>query len=217
MKDIKQGIKLMKYAAQFKTNMFCAALICIIGFATEYISKGEQFVGGFYILLMGIFPMQLIFSLDLSNMVQTSKFKRKIQVVIPTKINFIMMTVAATVLVVIRAYECNTYPELRPAIINNLVFIAILSVLFLAYMGAAFKYFIQSFVSFMVVMMAINLYFTIKFMDTTAPIVSLPVAIVITYVCVFAGIGLQYLFLSLFYKKEMSKFAYGAQMRKLMK
>lgn len=216
IKDLKTGFKLMKYGAQYKSTMVSILIIAIAAVVFEITSHGTNFLGAFYFLLLGIFPMQLIFSTDVSTMIQTTKMKRKIQITIPITVNAILMTVCFVAIAIIRAVEISKYPEDAPVMINSLIMLGITSMLFLAYMGAAFKHFIASMAIFMVLFMGSYIPLFVWASMAKKAIVSLPVALIICYIFIVIGLVLQYVFLRLFYKHQMSKYAFGAQIRKLM-
>ena len=216
IKDLKTGLKLMRYGAQYKSTLFSIAIITVAAVVFEVTSHGTNFLGAFYFLLLGMFPMQLIFSTDVSTMIQTTKMKRKIQVTIPITVNVVLMSFCFLVISVLRVIEIQKYPEDEAVMINSLILLGVSSMVFLAYMGAAFKHFVVSIICFFVVFMATYLPLYIWAYMAETPIVSLPVALLICYGCILAGLALQYLLLRAFYKHKMSKYAFGAQIRKLM-
>ena len=216
IQDLKTGFKLAQYGAQFKQTMFSVVLVFVLGIAFEVMSHGTSYVGCFYILLLSVFPMQLVFSTDVSTMIQTTKMKRKIQITIPLTMNFILMTIAYIVIAVIRVVELKMFPEDSGIMINNLLLIGVTAVIFLAYMGACFKYFLVSMILFIITFMVSYLPLFVIFTVKETAVFSLPVTLLIGYICILIGLAFQYLFLRLFYKKEMSKYAFGAQIRKLM-
>lgn len=216
IKDLKLGLKLIKYGAQFKLNIISAAFLFVLAIIFELMSHGTTFIGAFYFLLVGVFPMQLIFSTDVSTMVQTSRMKRKIQITLPILFNSIIMGASVIFVGIVRYVEIMMYPEDEAMIVNGLILVGATSFCFLAYMGAAFKHFAISMIGFIVCYFAIYfpLFFVTMYMDR--PIVPYPLALLICILCIAAGLGIQYVLLRLFYKHEMSKHAFGAQIRKLM-
>lgn len=216
IRDLKTGFKLMKYGAQYKQTIFSVLLIFVLGVIFEIMFHGTNFVGSFYLLLLSVFPMQLVFSTDVSTMIQTTNMKRKIQITIPVTMNAILMTVAYVIIAIIRVIEINQYPDESGMMINNLLFLGFISFLFLGYMGVAFKHFLVSMIVFMVVFMGTYTPLMVFFEFHPSAIVSLPVALIVGYVFIVLGLALQYVFLRVFYKHEMSKYAFGAQIRKLM-
>ena len=81
-KQIKFGLSLVKYGFKLKSNIAMLVFFLIIGFIVEIGSKGTNLIGGVYFMLIGLFAFQLIMSLTLSNFIQTSPAKKRLQITI---------------------------------------------------------------------------------------------------------------------------------------
>ena len=83
LKDIKLGFKLLKYGYKLKLNIFMLAFFAIFGIASDIMSKGTSIIGGIYIMMCGMFTFQLIMSMDVSELIQSTSLKKKLQIYIP--------------------------------------------------------------------------------------------------------------------------------------
>ena len=96
LKDIKLGFKLLRYGYKLKLNIFMLAFFAIFGIASDIMSKGTSIIGGIYIMMCGMFTFQLIMSMDVSELIQSTSLKKKLQIYIPvlssTVINLIVFT-----------------------------------------------------------------------------------------------------------------------------
>lgn len=220
--QIRLGIKLLKYGLNAKLQLGCAALVLVLGLALELISGGHNLsvVGGFYIVLSGTFLAQVIISLDVSKMVQTSSYKRKIQTSMPVLVNTSIQLASYTVVVLLRLYRLSQIPaddiEGRIAVGTNLAGIICLIFIFSVYLGFCYKFFLISVV--IVVLIAVPLMVGLQVgacqIGRTIPMAAIVVS---GYILIPAGQLLAYLFSRLVYKRELSLYAFGSAMRREMR
>ena len=83
MKELINAYKIVGYGAKIKTQFLLALVFLIIGIFIEIASEGTVSTGSFYIVLSGLFLYQMIVSSDISTLVQSSPYKKKIQCVYP--------------------------------------------------------------------------------------------------------------------------------------
>ena len=74
IKDIKMGFTLSKYGLKVKLQLGMAAFFFAIGVVVDIVSKGSSYIGGFYIILAGMFIFQCIISMDASTLIQSSGY-----------------------------------------------------------------------------------------------------------------------------------------------
>ena len=77
LKDIKLGFKLLKYGYRLKLNVIMLVFFAIFGIASEIFSKGTSIIGGVYFMMSGMFTFQLIMSMDVSELIQSTSLKKK--------------------------------------------------------------------------------------------------------------------------------------------
>jgi hypothetical protein len=79
LKDIKLGFKLLRYGYKLKLNVIMLVFFAIFGIASEIFSKGTSIIGGVYFMMSGMFTFQLIMSMDVSELIQSTSLKKKPQ------------------------------------------------------------------------------------------------------------------------------------------
>jgi hypothetical protein len=213
--QIKLGIKLWKYAISAKSQIVCAILFFLLGVMVEIGDQGTSMIGGYYIVLSSVFIIQLIVSVDFSTMVQASPYKKKLQTSIPVLVSTPVMFVMYTLLVLLDLYffQAATEDESRLEIKSGLLVIGVLLWLSSIYMGICFKYFLAAMIGLCVVIApiaSIGTHLDTGFVD------HIPMAAIVAagYVLILLGQFLAYLISRLAYRKDLSKYAFGAAMRR---
>lgn len=82
IRDIKLGYQLMKHGLNFYKMIYGGLIILALAMISELFTIG----GGLSTLVIGIFPMlmvQLMYSISLSTMVQSSPYKKRLQTTVP--------------------------------------------------------------------------------------------------------------------------------------
>jgi hypothetical protein len=213
--QIKLGIKLWKYAISAKSQIVCATIFFLLGAVWEIGNQGTGVIGGFYIVLSSIFITQLIVSVDFSTMVQASSYKKKLQTSMPVLVSTPVMLVTYTFLALIRVYffQASSEEEGRLEIKFGLLLVGVLLCLTSIYMGICFKYFLAA----MVVLELVIVPILVIGMDfDTGFVAHIPMAAIVAagYVLIVLGQFLAYLLSRLAYRKDLSKYAFGAAMRR---
>lgn len=217
---IKKGLMLAGYGLGFKSKLLFAVGFMLGGFALEFFDKAGNILGGFYIVLAAMFVLQLVISLNLSTMVQTSPYKRKLETVIPILTSTPLLLFNYTVMVLIRLY----YLYLDPAVTadvnrqmqarSGLVAISILLFVTAIYMGVCYKFFWSSFVFLFAVVFPIAF---ISRADWFAHFVmKLPIGGIVAggYLMIIIGQTAAYLASVVFYKRELSRHAFSAALKR---
>jgi hypothetical protein len=213
--QIKLGIKLWKYAISAKSQIVCAIIFFLLGAVLEIGDQGTGVIGGYYIVLSSMFITQLIVSVDFSTMVQASPYKKKLQTSIPVLVSTPVMLVTYTFLALLRVYffQASSEDESRLEIKSGLLVIGVLLWLSSIYMGICYKYFLAAMVGLCVVIMPIA---SIGTNLDTGFVEHIPMAAIVAagYVLILLGQFLAYLLSRLAYRKDLSKYAFGAAMRR---
>ena len=102
LKDIKLGFKLLRYGYKLKLNVIMLVFLAVIGIASDIMSKGTTIIGGIYFMMSGMFTFQLIMSMDVSELIQSTSLKKKLQIYIPVMSSTVINLVIFTFLVVER-------------------------------------------------------------------------------------------------------------------
>jgi hypothetical protein len=213
--QIKLGIKLWKYAISAKSQIVCAILFFLLGVMVEIGDQGTSMIGGYYIVLSSVFIIQLIVSVDFSTMVQASPYKKKLQTSIPVLVSTPVMLVTYTFLALLSLHFFLTASEEESCleIKSGLLAVGVLLCLTSIYMGICFKYFLAAMVLLWVVITMSTVVGETISADVTA---NVPMAAIVAagYVLILLGQFLAYLISRLAYRKDLSKYAFGAAMRR---
>lgn len=218
--QVKKGLKLVKYGLTFKMQIAFSVIFLLFGVFVEFAGRGRNMLGGFYIVLSAMFVIQLIISMDISTMVQTSPYKKKLQTSIPILTCTPIMLFSYTVVVLIRLYyiyldpAISENPENQGAVKAGLMAIILLLFFVSAYMGICFKYFLVSLIGLVLFVYPIS--FIFHELSIYKIVNEIPTAAIVAagYVLIIAGQCISYLLTRLTYKKDLSKYAFGAAMKR---
>jgi hypothetical protein len=174
-----------------------------------------SYLGGLYIVMGGMFGYQIFISLDVSTLVQTSPYKRKLQTSIPLLSMAPLVYLTYTIIAVV--WGCRG-SDMVGAPFGLLLLAGTASIL-IVYLAVVYKFF------WIMILM-----FAIVFGVGTGAGMSAgqgagmtqlpfgyPAAVLLGYVMITAAHFLAYGISLLLYKREFSKYAFGAAMRKYMK
>ena len=155
LKDIKLGFKLLKYGYKLKLNVILLALFAIIGIASDIMSKGTSIIGGVYFMMSGMFTFQLIMSMDVSELIQSTSLKKKLQIHIPVLSSTVINLVVFTFLVVERVILIQNSVADKTQLIYTLFMLDVVLLIVYLYTSICYKYFLLGFIVFMVLFMGI--------------------------------------------------------------
>jgi hypothetical protein len=203
LKDIKLGFKLLRYGYKLKLNVIMLVFFAIFGIASEIFSKGTSIIGGVYFMMSGMFTFQLIMSMDVSELIQSTSLKKKLQIYIPVLASTVINLILFTVFVVERVVLIQMGVADKTQIIYTLFMLDVILLITYLYTSICYKYFVLGFILFMVAFMAAFM----GFADTIAAL-GLPVIALFGYIAIFAGGALEILIGELLYKKPLSEFAF---------
>lgn len=216
IEKIKMSWKMLRYSFGLKMNVGCMILFIVLGIIMEIVTQGELFLGAFFIFLVSMWPVQMIYSISMSNEVATSPYKKSMQTSMPAIVSAFSGAGAMVLVVILKVIEYVNYPESRGGIVNGLLVICIYALVIAVYTGLAYKFFVASLILFFVVYMGTYV-FLAKILDVTQPaFMPFPVAIVLCFVTVIVGALIQYGVSTLVYKYPLSKRAQGALMKKYL-
>ena len=159
MKSFIKCFKLFKYSAQLKNSLFFMFIIGTVGFFLEFsASKDHSFIGGFYIFLFPVMIGQMLMTISLSGLVQSSYLKKRLQTLFPHIITFPITGLSLFIVIMHRAFMIrNGVPGVSDAenYSAQSVYIFGLGVLIffsLIYFAVCYKFFVASLIVFFCIM-----------------------------------------------------------------
>ena len=212
----KLGLKSLRYAYGKTSNcimMIAFFLFSIILYAMPE-SSGNSFLGGYMLMCIALMPIQMMYSLSASNLVQSSPFKKKMQTSVPAVFACVNMLILHIVNILIHWRIIVRHPESAQRMTQELL-IQILSMLFLmAYMAVVYKFFVIStclFVGFFFPTYVGKIHMFVSLENNN--LVFWKIA-VLGLAVIAAGGVIQYMLSLLVYKVPISKMAQSASLRK---
>ena len=213
--DMKLGIMLLRYGFGIKTNLVllivCTAadLLC---FALELAGITTPLDG--FMLLACVIPVQILFTLNVVDIVLTSPARKKLQTSVPAVMT-LCTTLAAYLIVVLKeAVIVLIHPDKTAQSAMHLVFLEVLAAVILAFTGVLYK----SFPALLVMYFSLsgfNSFFMMPILRSDflgEDREALVRAALIGVVLILAGGALEYALSVLFYKKPVSKKVLGERL-----
>lgn len=212
IKNYKLGLKLLKYSYGIKQCVLFALLFAGIGILF-FVVNSSGFLGPLYVGLSAVYIMQLLSTLNISSLVQSSPGKKALQTSIPVLVGLpvYLLTYGLTVLIEMQLLRIGRTQV--QDVVGALIFAGMIEMWMLVYCGLVYKWFWSS-----VIMFCTAAIFTepLRYLmeETVFPYVSLWGAAVIGLVEILAGGCLQYLLSRMVYRLPIAR---AAQMRTLQK
>ena len=211
LKDVKLGFQLLKYSYKVKVNVVSLIIFLAIGLIVEIMSRGTNIVGGIYIMLVGVFTYQMIMSMDISQMIQASSMKRKLQIDLPVLSSTVVYLLIYTVLVIERAILIKSNPEQEALLVFTLFMVVVTMVAVFFFASICYKYFIFGMILFITMYIALCCAFNLLWMNGLSDKILRLGFVKISllgYIVIFRGAGLEIFLGNLLYKKPLSEFAF---------
>ena len=215
MKELINAYKIVGYGAKIKTQFLLAALFLGLGVLFEFMSQGTQSTGSFYIVLSGLFLYQMIVSSDISTLVQSSPYKKKIQCSYPMIAVIPWVFVTLNIVLLIHYYFAkHSDAEGLQAQCQTLVVLGLCIFIMLVYFGLAYKLFVTATVVMVVFVMAIMFVTSAIFRSPVAPELTFAGCAIFNYVCTIAGCLACKGLTEIFYKQDRSSYAFRGLIKK---
>ena len=216
LKDVKLGFQLLKYSYRLNSNIMISGAILLIGVLVEILSKGTSLIGGVYFMLAGMFVYQLILSMDISQMIQSTGMKKRLQLTIPVIVSTLVYMGIYTFLVIERAVLIHLGVADRDVLMYTLFnIIAVIFTMFL-FTSICYKYYVAGLIVFLAT-------FLVSFSglqmgsgsDFAAFICNMNygVFVILGYAVILFGAALEYFIGKLLYRKPLSEFAFRGMFR----
>ncbi len=215
--SIKMGIKLLRYTWNVKLNVGLMLLFALIGIGTAMLPVR---IGGrmssYMLLVVTMYPAQMLWSLSTANILQTSPWKRRMQTTVVVLVSAVSTFVIYLVILGIKALQLAADPAARGDIVYELLQDALVILLIMLYGGAAFKRMYTATVLFGVLFMVMSFGAQYSWLLGAFENVPLWAAVCGGFGAIIAGTVLQYGLLQLLYKYPLSKAAQSVGLRKHM-
>lgn len=221
MKELMKAFQFAKYGLAFKMQRVIGILFFLLGIVYEIISKGTSEMGGFYCVISGMMLTQSIISVDLSTMVQSSPYKKKLQTSLPTLVSLIVMMATFSVWLIIHEVLMQTSADaaVRERQIAVFYIVVILGFLVQLYMGLAFKFFLAAIFVFLVLVCGYSGLPSENIQWGSLPpwSKSLWGPAVSGYLVFLLGSAGQYGISLLFYKKKLNEYMFRSALKRAAK
>ena len=200
IKQLKMGMKMLRYAFGIKSSLGLGGVLFVLGI----LFHGTDGIGSYLILTGGLWIVQLLYSLPVSGMIQTSPWKRELQtsgVAIVSFFSFLFFYLIDAVLLLL--FEQQKVNMIGPCLVIDGIIIFFIMI----YCGFAYKFFMVSTILFLVSYFGNHIY-------TWLNSISLVQGAVIGFALIVLGALVQYAASCLVYKCPLDK---NGQLRGLQK
>ena len=190
-------------------------LFLVLGFIMMFASP-TKILGSVYNSIGAIMVVQLINSVSVSAMVQTSPYKKKLQTIIPALHAGSYLLIINTLNIVMLLVGTNFFEWDKTLISNSILMSSGIMIIIGVYMNIALKFFwpatIVFFIAYFLYYIPLGLMELLE--DEAEMILPLEMSIVISYVVVIAGSVLMYVISLAIYKFEYSKITWEAALKR---
>ena len=207
MKEYIKLLKLCRYGFRFKLNLACFLIFLGVGILIEIVSKGENMLGGFYIVLCSMYMYQFFISLSLTDMIQSSGLKYKLNVVLPVAANVIFFFIFYSFVALFRYGVIRNNPQMESTMATTILLCALFVIVLYIYTAFAYKYFIVSVFAFCITF-AVTMGILGSDPSHFFPNMSYGCAVLIGYAAVLLGGLAEFVIGKLLYKKPLSERAF---------
>lgn len=212
IKKIKLGMRMLRYCFGLKSNLIGMGIFFALGLLTCLL-PGDRSLPSFFLMVVVIWPVQMIYSLSVSDMIGTSPRRKAMQTSIPALISA-AVAVPVFLLVAVLAFSQRSEGTAKSAILVC----ALYAFAILIYAGVVYKFFIASTIGFCMfcLMMGRIQYLRLTSESLQAFFDTLPygAAVGIGLLMILAGVLAEYAVSLLIYRFPLAK---RAQMRGLQK
>ncbi|MCR5216487.1 MAG: hypothetical protein K6C69_06080 [Lachnospiraceae bacterium] len=212
MKDLLKAYRLAWYGGRAKSQGMFSIFFFGLGILTDVLSGGESFVGLFYMVWAVAFLYQMIITVDLSTLVQSSPLKKKIMVDY-TIFSVLPLMYLILGIVAILHYFIARNSGLEPQMIHccNMILAGYSLMIGLIYFGIGFKKWIVGLLAFILLLVGLPLVKVFSLEDVIATMIeqqgfsySYWLCVVLSFMCMTIGGAICYGISILLYKKPLS-------------
>ncbi len=215
----KLGMRMLRYAYGIKINCIAGGLLLLLEILAIVVARMEWnvFPACYILLIAGMLPVQMLFSLSMAGMTQASPMKKKLQTSIPALMNFSIMAVLYLITVLVCEIMFLGRPEYRDYVYSSLIMQALSLAMIMLYMGLAYKHFILASVGLIPILCTV----LSKGLTGEEMLGFLTGKGLSLWKVIPAGLGIlalgaagEYLLSLLVYRAPMDKMAQGARLRR---
>lgn len=220
--NLKLGFRTLKFAHAVKSTAILGVIIFILGEAMclldHWLPLNGGLPGGYFFMLVVLFMIQLLYSVNMSNLVQSSPVKKKLQTSVPATMSTFCMLTAYLLVLATEGFVAYKRPERIGIVCVHVVFTIIIMALIMLYTAVCYKYFFGGTILFFAVFFISYGYFMngegwlVRFQEygwsAFARLGILGAAVLLAF-----GV-LQYLLSLAVYRAPMSKRAQSASLRR---
>lgn len=151
--DLRLGIKTLKYAHAVKSTLILGGLMMLMGIAVCILNLAVEnsFPGGYFMMITTLFLLQLLYSVNMSNLVQASPVKKRLQTSVPAVMSTCCMLASYLLSVLTEGIIAYFRPERMDYICWQLLFTIVVMGVIRLYVAICYKYFVVGTVIFVVI------------------------------------------------------------------
>lgn len=227
--ELTTCFKLLRYTMNAKMSIVSIIIFITVGTLFELLTvfAGNRIsfqtwldYGALFLFTAAMYPAQLIYSMDMSGMVQSSAYKKKIQTLFPAILSFMSNLTAMVFLLLIRGLGAQLRPDKASQLWTGMFFNGILLLLMNMMTVLIYKFYVVTIVLFAVACGALASMWSVQpFLGDIVgreTVISSPFVILFCLTMVFVGIIIQYFLARAIYKFPFSKRAFGRVESKFM-
>lgn len=218
IKQFKMSVKLVRYAFGIKQGIGFGILFTIIGVLCSVLPSEIGAIGEFFLMMIGLWVTQVFYSLGVSNLIQTSKWKKAVETSMPAILSlagYIIAYIVCFLLKIPRLLEGEEQELMN--ISAELIAAGFIAFFIMAYSGIAYKLFVVGTILFAGSFIGMGTISGIaRVFGWTLSIPSVGAAVLIGFAEIVAGALVQYGLSCLLYKYPLSKHAQLRGLAKIM-
>ena len=201
--------RLLKYTMNVKMSIVSVIIFIVGGTLFELVTvfAGNRITfqtwldyGALFLFTAAIYPAQLIYSMDMSSMVQSSAYKKKIQTLFPAILSFMSNLTVMAFLLLIRGLGAQLRPDIASQLWTGMFFNGML-LLFMNMMTVLiYKFYVLTIAAFAVGCGALASVWSVQSVMGREIAILAPFVILFCLAMVFVGILIQYFLAKAIYK-----------------
>ncbi len=211
----KFGYKCIQYAHGRRSNGILMIIFLLISLLF-FVMWPDTIFGGYMLMCASLMPTQMLSSLNVSSLVQSSPVRKKMQTLIPAVFTCGNVLIMYLISVLIHGITVLIKPETTGSVCISVILETAVMAIMMIYLAVAYKYFITSIAAFLIIYSILFSEADILKIDPgffPPGSAAFPLTALSCLAILLAGGFLQYLFSLLVYKAPMSKMAQAASLR----
>lgn len=221
MKDVKLAFQLLKYSFDLKSNLILMVVFALVGIVEFIAGEDMSFLGGYFFVLLWMFPMQMLAGIGYANLVAASPQKKRLLTNSTAGLCTVGTLIGYAVSLLLAWGIANLCGYMTADLLKkDIITFAFLVFMLIIYMAFVYRYFIISIVAFLVCFFTLFVFngaFTSSGVEIEL-INRLPLGVCIVLGIIIIAISNFVFFLSqkALYRVPLSNRSMGAKMRSKM-